>query len=368
MKEPDKSEIKDVYQRITDRIVAELEQGVRPWFKPWNGGNMAGKVSLPLRSTGEAYRGINVLALWMTATAAGYTCAYWFTFRQAQAFGACVRKGEKGTLVVYANRITKTETDPEGEEIEREIPFLKGYTVFNGDQIEGLPERFKLAPPSPEITPAQRIETAEAFFAATGATVQHGGNRAYFAPGLDVIQLPPFESFRDAESYAATKAHEYVHWTGGEKRLDRKLTGTFGSEDYAFEELIAELGSAFLCADLAITPDVRPDHAAYVASWLDKLKNDKRLIFKAAAHAQRAADHLHGYQPQPAGESAPETAAEPARQDGRVAIIADAADKQAAYAARRQAHSEAWFGSEDEGQPHRPEMTANTKTAAELVS
>jgi antirestriction protein ArdC len=341
MKQQDKGEIKDVYQRITDRIVEALEQGVQPWHKPWSGGNMSGKVSLPLRSTGEPYRGVNVIMLWMTASASGFTCPYWFTFKQAQEFGANVRKGEHGTLVVYANRITKTETDAKGEEVEKEIPFMKGYTVFNGDQIDNLPERFRVKAEAPKTTTAQRIEAAETFFAATGARVQHGGNRAYFAPALDLIQLPPFETFRDAESYTATKAHEFVHWTGHDKRLARELTGKFGSEKYAQEELCAELGSAFLCADLAITPEVRPDHASYIAGWLKALKDDKRLIFKAAAQAQRAADHLHSYSGQPKPEATSEAAPTPP------AAQLTGAQKQAAYEAQRAAHRAAFMANHD---------------------
>jgi len=297
MKQRAAEEIKDVYQRITDRIVSELEQGARPWFKPWSGGNMAGKVALPLRSNGEPYRGINVIALWMTATAADYTSPYWFTFKQALEFGGNVRKGEKGSLVVFANSIIKTEANEKGEDETKTIPYLKGYTVFNWHQCENLPERF--APKAePVQTPTmQRIERAEVFFAAAGATLRHGGNKAYFSPSADFIQLPPFEAFRDAESYTATKAHEFIHWTGHETRLNRDIRNRFGTEDYAKEELVAELGSAFLCADLAIVPEVRADHAGYIASWLKALKDDKRLIFKAAALAQKAADHLHSYQP-----------------------------------------------------------------------
>ncbi len=293
----EKVEVNDVYQKITDRIISELEQGVQPWFKPWSGGNMAGKVVLPLRSTGEEYRGINIISLWMTAVSASYSCNYWFTFKQALALGGNVRKGEKGSLVVYANSITKTEQNKEGEDETKTIPFLKGYTVFNGDQCDGLPVRFyPKAEPLPVVT-AQRIDSAEAFFDATGARVRYGGNRAYYAPSLDHIQLPPFESFRDAESYTATKAHEFIHWTGHKSRLDRDLSGSFGTMDYAKEELVAELGSAFLCADLKITPEIREDHAAYIATWLKVLKDDKRLIFRAAAQAQKAADLLHNYQP-----------------------------------------------------------------------
>jgi antirestriction protein ArdC len=303
MKPAAHDDIRDCYQRITDRIVAELETGTRPWLKPWAAGNMDGRVTIPLRSTGEPYRGINVIVLWMTAAASGYGNPYWFTFKQALELGACVRKGEKGAMVVYANRITKTETDDKGEEVEREIPFMKGYTVFNADQIEGLPDRYRVPPTAPPQARIERIAHAEAFFDATGATVRHGGNRAFYSTVADFIQLPPFESFRDAESYTATKAHEFVHWTGHECRLVRDIHNRFGTEDYAKEELVAELGSAFLCADLGITPEVREDHAAYIATWLRALKDDERLIFRAAAHAQRAADHLRGYQPQATPEA-----------------------------------------------------------------
>lgn len=339
----EKAELRDVYQRITDRIIAELEEGARPWFKPWSADHMAGRVSMPLRSTGEPYRGVNVISLWMTASVSGFACPYWFTFRQAQELGANVRKGEKGTLVVYANRITKTETDAKGEEVEREIPYLKGYTVFNGDQIDGLPARFTERQAAPQITPAQRIEAAEQFFRATGATLRHGGNRAYFAPALDVIQMPPFESFRDAESYTATLAHEFIHWTGHYSRLAREFTGKFGSEKYAEEELCAELGSAFLCADLAITPETRPDHAAYIGSWLKALKGDKRLIFKAAAHAQRAADHLHSYSAKPAAEATVEATA-PAWKEAPAPKTSQ--EKQAVYEAQRAARGAAWVAAQ----------------------
>ncbi|WP_288132401.1 zincin-like metallopeptidase domain-containing protein, partial [Accumulibacter sp.] len=203
------------------------------------------------------------------------------------------------SLVVYADRFTKTETNDKGEESEREIPFLKAYTVFNVAQIEGLAAEL-YEPPAPRDgsrTP-ELIAAAESFFAATGATVRHGGNRAYFAPGPDVIQLPPVEAFTDAESYAATKAHEFIHWTGHKSRLDRAFGQRFGDAAYAFEELVAELGAAFLCAELAVTPDIREDHAAYLAHWLKVLKEDRRAIFTAAAQAQRAADYLATLQPQ----------------------------------------------------------------------
>ncbi len=244
----------------------------------------------------------------------GYACPLWLTFKQAQELGGNVRKGETGELVVYANRITRTETDDKGEEQEREIAFLKGYTVFNAEQCEGLPAHYTAKAAPPALVPIARIERADRFFAATGAVIRHGGTRAYYAEGADYVQMPPFETFRDAENYAATLAHEVTHWTKHERRLARDFGRVrHGDEGYAREELVAELGSAFLAADLELTPEVREDHAAYIGSWLKALCDDKRLIFSAAAHAQRAVDYLHGLQPQAAieagGASAEEWAA-----------------------------------------------------------
>ena len=299
------AERKDVYSRVTDRIIADLEQGVRPWMKPWNAEHAAGRITRPLRHNGQPYNGINVLMLWSAAMDRGYSAPIWMTYKQAAEMGAHVRKGEKGELVVYANTITRKETDAEtGEDAERTIPFLKGYTVFNAEQIDGLPERFtQLAEPT--LDPVERIERAEAFFAATKADIRHGGNMACYAIGLDRIQMPPFVAFRDAESYYATLAHESVHWTRHPSRLDRDLgRKAFGDAGYAREELVAELGSAFLAADLGLTLEPRDDHASYIGHWLAVLKEDKRAIFQAAAHAQRAADFLNGLQPQAETEAA----------------------------------------------------------------
>jgi len=169
---------------------------------------------------------------------------------------------------------------------------MKGYTVFNVEQIDGLPSRYTV-PAESAREPLKLIEEAETFFAQTGAVFRHGGSRAFYATSQDVIQLPPAEAFRDAESYAAIKAHELVHWTGHASRMEREFGKRFGDKAYAFEELVAELGAAFLCADLGVTLEPREDHAAYLASWLEVLKEDRRAIFSAAAHAQRAADFLH---------------------------------------------------------------------------
>jgi antirestriction protein ArdC len=287
----------DLYNKVTDQIVSALEQGVRPWMKPWSAEHAAGRITRPLRANGLAYQGINVLVLWSEAVTKGYSAPIWMTFRQALELQGHVRKGESGSTVVYASTLTRRGTDAEtGEESEQSIPFLKSYTVFNVEQIEGLPAHFH-AIAEPRLDPVQRMERAESFFAATRADIRHGGNMAYYNIGSDFVQMPPFEAFRDAESYYATLAHECTHWTRHKSRLDRDLgRKKWGDAGYAMEELVAELGSAFLCADLDLTPEIREDHAAYIANWLEVLKNDKRAIFSAAAHAQKAADYLAGLQ------------------------------------------------------------------------
>jgi antirestriction protein ArdC len=295
----------DVYERITSSIVTELEKGVRPWFKPWNAEHAAGRITRPLRGNGIPYRGINVLMLWSEAMSKGYVAPIWMTFKQSLELNAHVKKGEKGSLVVYASKITRTETEEgSGNEVEREIPFMRGYTVFNVEQIEGLPAQY-YAKAEPRLDTVQRIDSAERFFAATGARIQHGGNQAFYTMADDRVQMPPFESFQDAESYYATLAHEVTHWTRHPKRLEREFgRKRWGDEGYAMEELVAELGSAFLSADLDLTPEPREDHASYIANWLKVLKDDKRAIFSAAAHAQRAADYLHALQPGAVQEAA----------------------------------------------------------------
>ncbi len=278
----------DVYARVTDQILKDLERGVRPWMKPWTVANAEGRISRPLRHNGTPYRGMNVLLLWGQAIDRGFQSPQWMTYKQAQALGGQVRKGETGSLVVYADRVTKTDVDVDGQEVEREIAFMKGYTVFNAEQIDGLQA---LQAPSP-ASPLELIQTAEEFFARTGAVVHHRGNRAFYASLQDFVQLPAPEAFRDAVSYAAIKAHEFIHWTGHPSRNARAFGKRFGDQAYAFEELVAELGAAFLCADLGITPEVREDHASYLQSWLQVLEGDKRAIFSAAAQAQKAVDYL----------------------------------------------------------------------------
>jgi len=297
------NEKQDVYSRVTGKIIADLEKGVRTWMKPWNAGNTAGRIMRPLRHNGVPYSGINILMLWAEATAQGFAAPIWMTFRQATELNAHVRKGEKGSLVVYANSITRAEEDENGEESEREIHYMKGYTVFNVEQIEGLPEHY-YGKPEVTTTPVERIARAEAFFTAIKADIRYRGDRAYYSLEGDYIQMPVIEAFRDAESFYATQAHESAHWTRHPSRLNREFgRKAWGDEGYAREELVAELASAFLCADLGITPEVREDHAAYIASWLEVLTHDKRAIFSAAAHAQKAVDYLHGLRAEHPAES-----------------------------------------------------------------
>ena len=212
--------------------------------------------------------------LWSAAVSEGYSAPIWMTFRQAKELGApCPqrREGRAGRLRQHHHPHRKGRQRP-ARSVEHAIPFMKGYTVFNVEQIEGLPAHYyQLA--EPVLDPVQRIEHAESFFAATGADIRHGGNQAYYAIGSDRIQMPPFESFRDAESYYATLAHETTHWTRHPSRLDRDFgRKRWGDEGYAREELVAELGSAFLAADLGLTLEAREDHSAYIESWLKVLK------------------------------------------------------------------------------------------------
>jgi antirestriction protein ArdC len=294
----------DIYRNVTDTIVRDLEQGIRPWIKPWAASSNSPNVALrPLRHDGTPYRGVNVLILWATAAERGYASSTWLTYRQAQSLGAQVRQRERGTAIVYAKTIPRSEGDAATtEDTTRTIPLLRGYTVFNADQIEGLPARYCATPPSEPTAPgaSSRIDQADAFVAATGANIQHKGNRACYIPSSDLIQMPPYGQFQDtptstaAEAYYATLLHELVHYTAPSRRCDRQLGKRFGDQVYAAEELIAEIGSAFLCAQLGVALEPRADHAAYIGSWIKILKSDKRAIFTAAAMAQRAVDWLNG--------------------------------------------------------------------------
>ncbi|MDW9620245.1 ArdC family protein [Sinorhizobium meliloti] len=280
--------IKDTYQRITDTIIEQLEAGTKPWIRPWRGSSRGSLV--PHRATGEAYRGINVLMLWLASELAGYEENTWMTYRQAQDLGGQVRKGEKGSLVVKYGAFTPKERE---DDDERAIPYLKGYTVFNIEQIENLPDRFYRPVEELPTTPVPHLETVEAFVRNTGAAITYGGTTACYRPAPDDILMPDRARFVDEVHLYSTLLHEMSHWSGAKHRLDRDLSGRFGSESYAMEELVAELSASFLCADLGVAHDPRDNTATYLESWLKVLKNDKRAIITAAAKAQTAADYLH---------------------------------------------------------------------------
>ena len=288
----------DFYQRVTDKIIRDLEQGTRSWIKPWTTSLGHAAAARPLRHDGTPYRGVNVLILWSEAIERGYTSSTWMTYRQAQALGAQVIKGEHGATVVYAKTIERTENDPDtGNDTVERIPVLRAYTVFNTEQIEGLPAQPKARHTVIDPT-SSKIDRADAFITATKATIVHKGNRACYIPSVDCIEMPHYRQFIDtptssaAEGYYATLLHELIHWTSPKHRCDRDIGKRFGDNAYAREELVAEIGAAFLCADLGIALEPRPDHAAYLASWLSVLKSDKRAIFAAAAMAQKAVDWL----------------------------------------------------------------------------
>ena len=284
--------MRDLHQLVTDRIVAAIEAGTAPWIKPWSSAQAAVR---PLRSTGQPYNGVNVLTLWLDAAEKGFSSPYWFGFQTALKMGACVRKGEKGSAIVYANKVIKSEEDPKtGEEKTRAIPFLKQSFVFNAQQIDGLPEHFyQAANPSKTFPADSRNSRLDDFFQHTRADIRHGGGRAYYRVDADFVQMPEFDDFHSGESYYSTLAHEMTHWTKHPTRLDRDMgRKAWGDAGYSMEELVAEIGAAFLCADLGITPEVRDDHASYIASWLEVLKNDKRAIFTAASKASQAAEYL----------------------------------------------------------------------------
>ncbi len=285
----------DVYERITAAIVAQLDQGTRPWMQPWGAG---GSPVRPLRHNGVPYRGINTLLLWMTAAERGFVSPFWMTYKQAQELGGQVRKGEKSTLVVYAGAIERQEEDGAGEQAERRIPFMKGYSVFCADQIDDLPEHFYVKAEAPEgALTKERIARVDAYFEHTGADIREGGDKAYYSPAGDFIQMPAFSAFVSAEAFATTLAHEAIHWSASRVGRDLSRYAKDNSER-AREELVAELGSVFFAADQGLQIEPRDDHAAYIQSWVAVLKNDKRAIFQAASLAEKALAYLHGLQPE----------------------------------------------------------------------
>lgn len=304
----------EIIETVVNKIIVELQAGVLPWTKPWksdgSNGLALGGFALPLRHNGEAYRGINVLALWCTAVSKGYQARHWMTFNQSKQLGGTVKKGERATGIIYADQVRREEEGEGGETVEKSYSFLKAYAVFNAEQIEGLPEHFYIKAPAPVAVTDEKPATVEIpgkdWLDNIPAIISHGGDRAFFSPSHDFIQMPMPAAFEDGQSYTSTLIHEMTHWTGHKSRLDRPDHKKWGDESYAFEELVAELGAAFGCATIGLVPAIREDHAPYIASWLKKLKADPKALMSAAAKASRAIDYLDAYSRPAAVDPEPE--------------------------------------------------------------
>ena len=281
-----------LYTEITTKIIAELERGIVPWVQPWAASHQLCPLGLPLNGlTRRSYSGINILLLWSALEEKGFASPYWLTFKQCIAMGGSVRKSEKGTHVYFADKFVpqkeKARAEQDGDEASA-IAFLKRYTVFNAEQCDGLPVGLfgKVEPRQPR----QIVPEAEALIEATGADFRIGGDQAFYVPSEDFIRIPNQTAYPDQINYYRTAFHELGHWTGHKSRLDRSLTTKFGTVDYAREELVAEMATAFVCASLGIVPTVR--HADYIGNWLQVLKEDARAIVKAASLASKACDFI----------------------------------------------------------------------------
>lgn len=276
---------RDLHQFVTDQIIADLERGVAPWEKPWkDNGAGAGIIGIPMNaSTGKTYRGINILTLWIAGAKLNTNDLRFVTFKQAKGLGGSVVKGSRGFKVYFYTDWIKVDDDGE----QRRIPVLKEYTVFHVSQVDGCNELFRL----PTGVGQLPSDTAE-FCDMLEATVHHGSNRACYVPALDVVNMPAPADFVSLDAYRNVLYHELTHWTGHESRINRNLAAKHARDAYAREELIAELGAAFICAEFGLAYETR--HAAYLQSWLRVLKDDKRAIFQAASAAQKAVDWMRG--------------------------------------------------------------------------
>lgn len=275
---------RDIYQEVTDKIIAELEKGNLPWVRQWSNVTVAGGMALRNGKTNRPYSGINTILLAM----AGYTDPRWFTFKQAKDMGGKVRKGEKGTMVVlFKPIVVKDKTAKDGKKV---IPLIRHFFVFNADQIDGL--KLDSEKPIPVKKPnGERIEDIEAWVSKVGTRINHGGNSAHYSINLDAVQMPTFAQFKGATNYYNVLFHEMTHWTGSESRCNRKFGLCFGTPDYAKEELVAELGAAFLCQTHGVDGQL-VNNAAYLKNWLKKLKDDKRFIFSASSNARKAVEWM----------------------------------------------------------------------------
>lgn len=277
----------DIYERVTLQVIEAMERGAGSFHMPWH---VSGDCSAPENVVSRRpYRGVNLLLLGLLAETHGYASGEWATYNQWQALGAQVRKGEKSALIVFwkASERSRAETEDD-EEPSRNRPILaRGYHVFNSAQVDGYSPK-----PAPVLPESERVESAERFFAGLGFTIKHGGSRACYSPAEDVIRMPPFSCFRNAVSFYSVLGHEAVHATGAAHRLNRDLKPRFAEESYAMEELVAELGAAFLCASLGLANEPREEHAAYLTGWLKVLRQDKRAVFTAASQALKAVDWM----------------------------------------------------------------------------
>ena len=271
----------DIYTEVTNRVIERLENGCIPWIKPWHTENTLDKNI----KTGNEYNGINRIILGMS----GYQSNIWASFKQWKDLGANVKLHEKGTAIVFYKPVSGVKVTSEGEEIIYNSVFTTSY-VFNAEQVEGI----EIKPREIEDKPFLNNVMVDSMVSNTGAHIKHGGNSAYYRPSEDYINMPIKSDFKDEAGYYATLLHELTHWSGHKHRLDRTKGKRFGDTQYAFEELIAELGSAFLCEKFAVKGDIR--HEGYIASWLKALKNDNKMIFKASAYAQKSTDYIVGFE------------------------------------------------------------------------
>jgi antirestriction protein ArdC len=302
----DPAQRRDHSQELTDKIVAALEAGIAPWRRPWDP-NACGGSNMPVNAaTGHRYRGVNFFVLGMSSLALVSNDPRWCSYRQAAARGWQVRKGEKATPVYFYKPIEIEDNTTDGGREARRIPILRMFSVFHASQVDGIPT---LAPPAAVKTVPERIEDAETIAKASGVPVRIGGDRAFYSPAFDFIQMPPDEAFHSPEQRAVVVLHELAHASGHANRLNRDLSGSFGSAAYAKEELRAELTSVVVGSMIGLPCDI-PNHASYLQSWIAVLKQDRREIFHAAAEAQRMADYILGFHPDytetPAGSSDPE--------------------------------------------------------------
>src|SRR5262245_57359002 len=279
---------RDLYAEVSARIIAELERGAAPWVKPWSA--TPGQNVPQNAVTKRPYSGCKFILLWL-ARNRGWATPRFLTFKQAQEAGGHVRKGEHGTRVYFVKQLQVKDGD--GDEADtRLIPMLREYTVFNVDQCDGLPDRIRAGKPMRVRNPDTRDQHADEFLCTTDADIREGHGEAYYVPSQDFISMPAFAAFKGADHFYNVAFHELTHWTGHESRLDRYLKNRFGSRAYAAEELVAELGAAFLSAEFGFDGDVR--NAGYIATWIELLKADKRAFFTACNRASQAADYVRG--------------------------------------------------------------------------